>query len=400
MTNSQEKAAVRPAAKNPVLWVLVPVWALVVVVSVYFTLRAETVAITVADLGYCLLQGAMIVTGVLILANRPGNAVGRLILAAGIAFTTAWVLFIPSVLLLASDHTAAAGVAEAVSNAAGTLWVPLLAASFIYFPDGVLPSSRWRWVRPALWSTGVLAVLAPMLNGGWGGDEATAITVNPLREALYPLGEIVAGAFGVALVVTSLTACVAIFIRFRRSEGISRQQMKWLAYAALLQFIWFPYEILISGSVASSGAIALIGSLVFSLSLAAIAVAVIRYRLYEVDRIISRTVSYALVVALVLGTFFGSVTLLTSFLPTDSSLAVAVSTLAVFALFNPARKRIQNWVDHRFNRSRFHSQQVVDRFTLQLRDQTDFDQLTTALGEVVQETLHPVGLGIWVSHRS
>lgn len=163
--------------------------------------------------------------------------------------------------------------------------------------------------------------------------------------------------------------------------------------------LWIPIETL-SGTIAWLVPVAAVGPVLLTLALTAIALAVLRYRLYEVDRIISRTVSYALVVALVLGTFFGSVTLLTSFLPTDSSLAVAVSTLAVFALFNPARKRIQNWVDHRFNRSRYHSQQVVDRFTAQLRDQTDFDRLTAALGEVVQETLHPVGLGIWISHRS
>lgn len=269
----------------------------------------------------------------------------------------------------------------------------------IYFPDGLLPSPRWRWVRPALWATGVLAVLAPLANGGWGGDETTAITENPLREPLHPLGEILAVAFGVAVFVTVSTACAAVIVRFRRSEGIARQQTKWLAFAALLQVIWFPIELAITGSVASSRAVAVIGSLVFTLSLVAIVVAVLRFRLYEVDRIISRTVSYSLVVALVVGIFFGSVTLLTSLLPTDSSLAVAGSTLAVAALFNPARKRIQDWVDRRFNRSRYQGQQVVAWFTSELRDQTDVDQLTAGLSNVVQETLHPVGLGIWISNR-
>jgi len=276
--------------------------------------------------------------------------------------------------------------------------VPLFAAALIYFPDGLLPSPRWRWVRPALWATGVLAVLAPLANGGWGGDETTAITENPLREPLHPLGEILAVAFGVAVFVTVSTACAAVIVRFRRSEGIARQQTKWLAFAALLQVIWFPIELAITGSVASSRAVAVIGSLVFTLSLVAIVVAVLRFRLYEVDRIISRTVSYSLVVALVVGIFFGRVTLLTSLLPTDSSLAVAGSTLAVAALFNPARKRIQDWVDRRFNRSRYQGQQVVAWFTSELRDQTDVDQLTAGLSNVVQETLHPVGLGIWLSN--
>ncbi|MDP9494696.1 MAG: hypothetical protein M3P87_05585 [Actinomycetota bacterium] len=400
VTTSQEKAAVRPAAKNPVLWVLVPVWALVVAVSVVFALRLGTSVFTVADIGWAILQGAMISTGVIILANRPGNVVGRFLLASGLIFSLGWLLFIPTVILLENRDVAGAGLAEAASNAAASLWMPFLLAAFIYFPDGMLPSQRWRWVRALLWVTGSLAVLAPLTNGGWGGDEATAVTENPLRDVLHPLGEITAGAFGVALIFTTLTACGAVIVRFRRSEGITRQQMKWLAYAALLQIIWFPIELAISRSVASTGLVGAIGSLVITLALAAIAIAVLRYRLYEVDRIISRTVSYTLVVALLLGIFFGSVALLTSFLPTDSSLAVAGSTLAVAALFNPARRRIQDWVDRRFNRSRYQSQQVVDRFTVQLRDQTNFDQLTSGLTNVVQETLHPVRLGIWISERS
>lgn len=384
---------------NQALWLLIPAWALVVVVSVYFTLRLGTQVFTVADVGWAILQGAMISTGVVILANRPGNAVGRFILASGLVFAASWLLFIPSVLYLENGEVAKAGLVEAASNAAASLWMPFLLAAFIYFPNGMLPSPRWRWVRPLLWLTSFLAVISPLTNGGWGGEETTAITENPLRVTLHPLGEITAGAFGVALVVTVLTACVAIIVRFRRSKGIARQQMKWLAYAALLQIIWFPIEVAISRSVASTGIVGAIGALVITLALAAIAIAVIKYRLYEVDRFISRTVSYALVVALLLGTFYGSLTLLTTLLTTESTLAVAASTLAVFALFNPLRRRIQDGVDRRFNRSRYQSQQVVDRFAVQLRDQTDFEQLTFGLGDVVEKTLHPVSLGIWISDR-
>jgi amino acid transporter len=172
--------------------------------------------------------------------------------------------------------------------------------------------------------------------------------------------------------------------------------MKWLAFAAFLLILWIPIETL-SGTIAWLVPVAAVGPVLLTLALTAIALAVLRYRLYEIDRIISRTVSYALVIALLLGIFFGTVTLLTSLLPTDSSLAVAASTLAVFALFNPARKRIQDRVDRRFNRSRYQSNQVLDRFAVDLRDQTDFDQLTAGLTSVVLETLHPVGLGIWIS---
>jgi hypothetical protein len=386
-------------SRNQALWLLIPAWALAVGVSIYFTLRLDVYVFSVADVGWAILQCAMISTGVIILANRPGNVVGRFILASGLVFALGWLLIIPSVIFLESGDVAKAGMAEAFSNAAASLWMPLLLAAFIYFPDGMLPSPRWRWVRTLLWLTGLLAVISPLTNGGWGGEETTAITENPLREVLHPLGEITAGAFGVALVLTLSTACVAVIVRFRRSEGVTRQQMKWLAYAALVQIIWFPLELALSRSVASTGIVGAVGALVITLALVAIAIAVLRYRLYEVDRIISRTVSYTLVIALVAAVFAGSVTILSSLLPTDSSLAVAVSTLAVFALFNPMRRRIQDGVDQRFNRGRYQSQQVVDRFTVQLRDQTDFEQLTFGLGDVVEKTLHPVSLGIWISDR-
>jgi amino acid transporter len=142
------------------------------------------------------------------------------------------------------------------------------------------------------------------------------------------------------------------------------------------------------------------GPLVFTGALIAIALAVLRYRLYEIDRIISRTVSYSLVVALIAAVFFSAVTLLSSLLPTDSPLAVAGSTLAVAALFNPARERIQSWVDRRFNRSRYEAQQVADRFTSEIQDQTDVDSLASGLCVVVEDTLRPVGLGIWISDRA
>ncbi len=398
MTNSHEKHTRAARDRNQALWLLVPVWALVVGASVYATSQVGPTVEPVAHFGWTMLGGAMVVTGVLILANRPRNLVGRLILAAGISFSIGDMLLVGSYLMFEKGNVNGAGLVEGIAFSAETLGIPLLIAALIFFPDETLPTSRWRWVQPALWATGALAVLAPLTNGGWGGEATEASIANPLRDVLSPLAEILAAAFGVALVIVSVTACLTLIVRFRRSEGIARQQMKWLAFAALLLIIWIPFDT-ISVDVGWVAAVVALGPLVFSVVLISIALAVLRYRLYEIDRIISRTVSYTLVVALIAGVFFGSVTLLGSLLPTDSPLAVAGSTLAVATMFNPARRRIQNWVDRRFNRSRYHGQQVVDRFTAELRDQTDVDSLASGLCILVQETLHPVGLGIWISDR-
>lgn len=380
-------------SRNQALWLLIPAWALVVGVSIYATSRLPDSVEIVDHYGWTVLEGAMIVIGVLILANRPRNLVGRLILAAGICFAFGEVLFVVSYWLAERGSLSPAGLVEAMAFSLNTLGIPLLIAALVYFPDG---SVRWRWVPPVLWLAAGLAFLAPLTNGGWGGDPAEGVRSNPLQDVLSPLGEVLATGFGISLLVVSLTACVTLIVRFRHSEGVARQQMKWLAFAAFLLILWIPIETL-SGTIAWLVPVAAVGPVLLTLALTAIALAVLRYRLYEIDRIISRTVSYALVIALLLGIFFGTVTLLTSLLPTDSSLAVAASTLAVFALFNPARKRIQDRVDRRFNRSRYQSNQVLDRFAVDLRDQTDFDQLTAGLTSVVLETLHPVGLGIWIS---
>ncbi|MEX1133248.1 MAG: hypothetical protein WED83_00205 [Acidimicrobiia bacterium] len=159
----------------------------------------------------------------LILANRPRNLVGRLILAAGICFALGEVLFVGSYLLAERGSLSPAGLVEAMALSVNTLGIPLLIAALVYFPDG---SVRWRWVPPVLWLAAGLAFLAPQTNGGWGGDPAEGVLRNPLRDALSPLGAVLAGAFGVALLVVSVTMCLALSARFRHSEGIARQQMK------------------------------------------------------------------------------------------------------------------------------------------------------------------------------
>jgi uncharacterized membrane protein YfcA len=131
----------------------------------------------------------------------------------------------------------------------------------------------------------------------------------------------------------------------------------------------------------------------------AIGVAVLRYRLYEIDRLISRTVAYAVVIGLLAGVFFGVVTTLGSHVPANSPIAIAGSTLAVASLFNPVRRRVRDQVDRWFNRTRYEAQQVVDDFTDSIRDETEIRHLTQGLGIVVTETLRPSVVGVWVAEK-
>jgi hypothetical protein len=153
-------------------------------------------------------------------------------------------------------------------------------------------------------------------------------------------------------------------------------------------------------ALASSFTTGGLADLVFGLSLAglpvAVAIAVLRYRLYEIDRIISRTVSYAVVVAFLALLFFGVVTALSSLLPAESDLAIAGSTLAVAALFNPVRRWVQVWVDRRFNRSRYDTQRVMDRFAGSLQDRVDSQEVVDGWVGVVSETMQPASVAVWV----
>jgi len=196
----------------------------------------------------------------------------------------------------------------------------------------------------------------------------------------------------------AIPAVVSIFIRFRRSADVERLQLRWFAFGVSSLVVTFVLFLLLPvdlGDLENNVMNLLLIGVFFS-----IALAILRYRLYEIDRLISRTVSYGLVVGL-LGLFFavGAVWLPTT-LEVESQLFVAATTLAVAALFNPVRRRMQRWVDHRFNRSRFVAEQVVDEFAGSLQDQVDLDGVVDGWGGVVEQTMQPESAGVWVRRQS
>ena len=196
-----------------------------------------------------------------------------------------------------------------------------------------------------------------------------------------------------------LAALASVVARYRRSDAEERLQLKWFAWAVVMSLgvMTALLPVAVSGNTGQAvydAAIAVGIGLALPL---AIGVAVLKYRLYAIDKIISRTVSYALVTGTVVGVYLACVVLLTKVLPVRGSVGVAVAVLAAAALFNPLRKRVQNAIERRFDRARYDAERVAERFSVQLRDQVGLDVLGSSLLSVVEQVLTPEHLGLWLS---
>jgi len=198
--------------------------------------------------------------------------------------------------------------------------------------------------------------------------------------------------FPAALVVSG----AAIVVRFVRSAGEERLQLKWFAAAAVLVVATFIALILANSN---SVAAAILNNLALLCLDAAIAIAVLKYRLYDIDRIISRTLAYAIVTGLLVGVYAGLVLLATQVLTVKSPVAVAGSTLVAAALFSPLRSRVQRAVDQRFNRARYDADQMVAAFAARLKDAVDLDAMQADLASVVQQALEPAHVSLWRNNR-
>ncbi len=256
------------------------------------------------------------------------------------------------------------------------------------FPTGRPLPGWWRWV---VWSLLLVAMVAgfgtlitPMELGGR--------EFPPLIESgIKPIGD----AANIVLTTFFLTGTIAhVVTRFVRSRGIERQQLKWFVFAlvvgiVLLVLPWTENDVI--GTV--------LWALVPISILGSMAIAILRYRLYEIDRIVSRTVSYVLVLVLLGLVVLGLVSAFAIFLPSDDPLVVAVSTLAVAALFNPLRGRVQGMVDRRFNRSRYDVERVIAGFAGTLRERVDPEGVVDGWVGVVSETMQPASVGVWVRER-
>jgi len=358
----------------------------------------------VLSLSFAIVMVAFGLVGALVASRVPANPVGWLFLAlavieGGYELADGYTRYSLTVSELPGTPYAAwfANWSSPVSPA-------LIGLAFLLFPDGRLLSRRWR---PVAWLcvVAIVPVVAPY-----------ALMPGPIAEhpsLTNPLGVPGAGflrdvADGPFIGVILLSAAVASIVRFRRSRGVERQQLKWFVFAAAL----IP-AFLVAGTILSvafgddsTGGEAVVG-VVFAVILAGLpisaGIAMLRYRLYDIDLVINRTLVYGTLTATLVATYLGSVIVIRLFLDPvtgDSELAVAASTLAVAALFRPLRARIQSIVDQRFYRARYDAARTLEAFAGRLRDEVDLAALGSDLRSVADQTLRPAHVSLWLREAS
>jgi hypothetical protein len=352
-------------------------------------------------LGYAIIFLVFAGVGALIIAYQPRNVVGWSLYGFGMVATLVGFVDSYATYGLATNQGSVPGPAIAawLSSTGNALIVVFIPPIFLYFPSGRLLSARWRWV---VW----LLVPSVLMNVLWNLNpgminNSTIEVENPF--AVFPSKSVsdVFGTLGLALVFVGIIAgLITLVLRFRRTRGKERQQLKWLAMTAGIM-------VLIALSAPILWTIPTLWSIVFVIGIGAIptgvGIAILRHDLYDIDVIINKTLVYGALTAILVGAdvllVIGIEHLLAP-VSSGSDLVVAGSTLAVAALIRPLRVRIQSVVDRRFYRHKYDATRTLEAFSSRLRDQTDLSALATELGAVVQETMQPAHVTLWVRNAT
>jgi hypothetical protein len=339
-----------------------------------------------AEFGFIPVALAFAVVGALV-AARTGNRLGWLFLAAAAI----------SAVTVAANAYAARPATARLPGAAWVGWAftvllgitgALFFLTLLLFPDGRPPSRRWRfvvWVAAAGAVAEMVTSAVSDVNFSSNFPKLTdpVTVVAPLNEA-YNLETSVQ-------IFVLLAGAVSLVVRFRRAGPVERQQLKWFMYAAAASaLVIFVVSDLVTNPLPAF-------EIFFPLIPAAVGVAILKYRLYDIDRIISRTLAYAIVTVLLACVYAGPVLLSTQVLRLRTPVAVAVATLAAAALFNPLRRRVQRVVDRRFNRARYDADLTVAAFAARLKDSVDLDAVRDDLAGVVTRALEPAHVSVWIS---
>jgi len=339
--------------------------------------------------------------GIVVAWRRPGNPIGWLMFAFAACFQ------------LSSD----AGSYDLIDYRLGRglplgpvalllylLWEPglaLIPVVVLLFPDGRPPSARWRWMLRAYLAMGLTLLAVLTLR--------SAIAIAQHQTQVDRFGQLsifdrTSGYGGAAFVLVGYAMLVVVWlgavarqaVSWRRSSGDRRQQFKWLASGAIAGPAALLCSVLLSGTHGFPHAVADVVVIGVAALPVSVGVGILRYRLYDIDRIISRTLAYAIVTGLLVGVYAGLVILATQVLSFASPVAVAASTLAAAALFSPLRRRVQKLVDRRFNRARYDADRLAIAFADRLRDEVDLTAVSGDIAGVVDRALRPSTIGVWI----
>jgi hypothetical protein len=348
------------------------------------------------------------IVAALIVSRQPRNTIG-------------WLLMVPVALYVVGGPLATYIESLAPSSPAPTVplllivwfnnwnWllliIPLLYIPLL-FPSGRPPTPRWRWVGVAVivWAT-LFVFMAALVKKISAGTKPDLVFDNPIGVLREDMVELLVGVWIVGLLALVVVCAVALFVRYRRANDTEREQIKWLLYASAVFLVVY-----ISGFVGGLGGTASLGGYIwgifFGLSVmtlpAAIVIAILKYRLYDIDVIINRTLVYGSLTALLALVYLGGVATTQAIFRAltgqehQPQLAVVISTLAIAALFNPLRRRIQGFIDKRFYRRKYNAAKTLEAFSAKLRDETDLDALSDDLVGVVRETMQPAHVSLWL----
>ena len=329
--------------------------------------------------------------GLVVARFQRRNPIGYLLLGTALCFVLTLDAGGYDTLVYAQHRDLPLGAVALVLGPAGILAVFMLPLIVLLFPDGRLPSARWRPLLAVAFAVAgyVLAVNEIAIVAGLVSHRLRVSSDGtPVISGFASHTTVVSFATVFALIVAAVVRQV---LAWRHAGTDRRQQIKWLISGVCVFLVIGVPSLGINSDLWEAGI-----AIGFSALPLAIGVGILRYRLYDIDRIVSRTVSYGIVTALLAGAYAGLVLLATRELRFSSEVAVAVSTLAAAAAFNPVRRRVQHLVDRRFNRARYNADLIVAEFAARLQDAVDFDAVRTDLGGTVQRALEPEHLSVWM----
>jgi hypothetical protein len=396
-------------SKRTAFWLAWCTWVLYVVIATMTLLLQirDDPSAWLNDMFDALILLAFATVGSLIASRRPENPIGWIFCIS----TLLWALgslmqeYAVYALITVPGSLPAGALLGVIGHWIGGIgWFLMLTFLLLLFPNGHLPSPRWRflaWLIAVLLTVySITFLLSPYPYANSAIDPRLEAVRNPMGILISnDLFDQLAGNIPLALFPTFLACIVSVFLRFRRARGVERQQLKWFAYGMILSILMLIVIVILIFSNVNGAPSTLFYLAVVCIPISA-GIAMLRYRLYDIDVLINRTLVYGSLSALLALFYFGLIFALQSLFQgmfaQNNAVAIVVSTLVIAALFQPLRRRIQSIIDHRFYRRKYDAAKTVEAFSATLRNEVDLISLREHLLNVVQETMQPAHVSLWL----